>query len=39
LPAPPFTRGGPVLALLGAALLAGLALLLQRQSAGRLDLA
>jgi apolipoprotein N-acyltransferase len=39
LPAPPFTRGGPVLALLGAVLLAGLALLQQRQTIGRLDLA
>jgi len=39
LPAPPFTRGGPVLAFLGAVLLAGLALLLQRRTLGRLDLA
>jgi apolipoprotein N-acyltransferase len=35
LPAPPFTRGGPALALLGALVLAALALLVQQQGAGR----
>lgn len=38
LPAPPFTRGGPALALLGAVLLAGAALFLQQRAAGQLAL-
>lgn len=38
LPAPPFTRGGPVLALLGAVLLAGLALFTQQRAQGRISL-
>jgi apolipoprotein N-acyltransferase len=38
LPAPPFTRGGPALALLGALVLAALALYAQQRAEGRLSL-